>query len=290
MLQDRIEKVIEFATGPNCADELNDAKAEYGETIGSIFDDDESFDSRMASFLEWYVFDRILKNNQKTPLSVYIDYHLNDWPEETKNHFLAFKENIHSLFIVKKPMKGSVLAINLFDQKKYTIEESQSEFIFRKNDIFEGRAIPLPEGNLFTGTYCFHPQEVTKFIKNKIEAVIKERKLLEDLIKKTTTELEKLDSKIVKLSIKSERLSNKIASTNSESKKESLEKDRKKTDSERLDLECYRPPLRDELDDIRTKRLGIKIPLTQKKLMLQLSFMNLRWERSRQIDIKNIYK
>ncbi len=290
MLQDSIEKVIEFATGPYCSDELNDAKAEYGVIMGNIFDDDESFDSRMASFLEWYVFDRNLKATQKTPLVDYINYHFKSWPEETQNHFLSFEKSIHGLFLVKKPMAGKVIAINLFDNIKYKIEEPQSEIIFRKNDIFEGRAIPFPEGNRFTGTYCFHPQQTSKFIKNQIEKIVKERIALEAQIKKLNADLNKLDSKITKYTVKAEHFSKKIESTSSESKKEKFEFERKIVESEKIGLEALRPPIRDELEEIENKKLGIDIPVAQRKLMHQLSFMNLRWERSRQIDLKDIYR
>ncbi len=290
MLQDSVEKIIEFATGPYCSDEINDAKVEYGETMGEIFDDDESFDSRMASFLEWYIFDRNLKSNGKTPLSVFIAHHIRYWPEETQNHYQSFEKNIHGLFLVKKPMKGKVLAVNLFDKIKYKIEEPQSELIFRKNDIFEGRAIPFSEGNQFTGTYCFHPQQTSKFIKNQVEKIVKERELWITKIKKLSSDLSKLDAKITKYTIKSENISKKIESSNSESKKAKLEAERKVVESEKIDLEVLRPPIRDELDNIEMNKLGIEIPSMQRKLMHQLSFMNLRWERSRQIDLKDIYK
>jgi hypothetical protein len=290
MLQDSVEKVIEFATGPYCADEINDAKSEYGKILGDIFDDDESFDSRMASFLEWYVFDRNLKATGSPPISLYIKHHSKDWSEETKTYFSSFEKNVHGLFLVKKPMKGSVIAINLFDKIKYKVEEPQSELVFRKNDIFEGRAIPFPDGNRFTGTYCFHPQQTSKFIKNKIEIIVKEREAWEYQIKNLNSDLSKLDSKITKYTVKSERLSNKIESANSEPKKAKLEDERKIVESEKLDLEILRPPLRDELNNIETQKLGIELPIAQKKLMHELSFMNLRWERSRQIDLKDIYK
>jgi galactitol-specific phosphotransferase system IIB component len=290
MLQDSVEKVIEFATGPYCPDEINDGKAEYSEILGNIFSDDESFDSRMASFLEWYILDRNLKATGTSPISVYIKHNFKDWSEETQAYFSCFKKNVHGLFLVKKPMRGSVIAINLFDKIKYKVEETQSELVFRKNDIFEGRAIPFQDGYRFTGTYCFHPQQTSKFIKNQIEKIVKEKEILETQIKNLNTELNKLDSKITKLTVKSERLSNKIESSNSESKKTKLENERKITESEKLDLEIRRPPLRDELDHIETQKLGIEIPIAQKKLMHQLSFMNLRWERSRQIDLKDIYK
>ena len=290
MLQDSVEKVIEFASGPYCPDEIKDGKSEYSEILGNIFDDDESFDSRMASFLEWYVFDRNLKETGSPPISTYIKHHSRDWPEETNTYFSSFQKNVHGLFLVKKPMKGSVLAINLFDKIKYKVEDPQSEMIFRKNDIFEGRAIPFQDGYRFTGTYCFHPQETSKFIKNKIEKIFKEREAWEAQIRKLNSDLSKLDSKITKLTVKSERLSNKIESSKSEDKKSLLENERRGVESEKIDLEVLRPPLRDELDKIEIQRLGIEIPILQKKLMHQLSFMNLRWERSRQIDLKDIYK
>jgi len=290
MLQDSVEKVIEFATGPYCADEINDAKAEYSEILGDIFADDESFDSRMASFLEWYVFDRNLKATGSPPIAAYIKHHAKDSSEETQTFYSCFEKNVHGLFLVKKPMKGSVIAINLFDKIKYKVEEPQSELVFRKNDIFEGRAIPFADGYQFTGTYCFHPQQTSKFIKNQIEKIVKEREVWDAQIKKLNTDLSKLDSKITKLTVKSDRLSNKIESTKSESKKTKLGEERKVIESEKMDLEIRRPPLRDELSEIETQKLGIEIPLAQKKLMHQLSFMNLRWERSRQIDLKDIYK
>ena len=290
MLQDSIEKVIEFATRPNYADEIRDAKNNYIETMGAIFDDDRSFDSRMASFLEWYIFDRDLKTNGKTPISVFINHHLSNWTKEIQTHYRSFERNIHGLFLVKKPLSGKVLVVNLFDKVEYKIEEPQSELIFRKNDIFEGRAIPFPDGNRFTGTYCFHPQQTSKFIKNQVEVIAKEKDALLAQIKKINSKLSKLDIKIEKYSAKSKKLSKKIESSNSESKKAKLEEKKRVIESQKLDLEILRPPIIDELDNIEINKLGIEMPATKRKIMHQLSFMNLRWERSRQIDLKDIYK
>ena len=56
--QPYLEQLIAFATAEARKPDLLTAKAEYFERTGEIFEDDKQFEMRMASFLDYYLFDR----------------------------------------------------------------------------------------------------------------------------------------------------------------------------------------------------------------------------------------
>ncbi|MEO1174163.1 MAG: hypothetical protein AAFX94_19255, partial [Myxococcota bacterium] len=67
------DAMVQFASEGALADELAQAKGEYFERTGELFESDPSFERRMASFLEWYVFDRPLAaQDGLTPAKLWI--------------------------------------------------------------------------------------------------------------------------------------------------------------------------------------------------------------------------
>lgn len=56
-----------YGTGPHEA-EIRAARQEFDELRGRVFDDDDLYQQHMALFLEWYVLDRPLGGDPRTPL------------------------------------------------------------------------------------------------------------------------------------------------------------------------------------------------------------------------------
>ena len=62
------DQVINYATTPYFSEELFKAREEYKNSVGEIYEDDQSYENRMSHFLEWYVFDRNITGKTITPL------------------------------------------------------------------------------------------------------------------------------------------------------------------------------------------------------------------------------
>ena len=63
MIRETLEQLFEFVAQHSPSEQILMAKKEYQKTTGEIYEDDKSYDNRMALFLEWYIFDRISPQN-----------------------------------------------------------------------------------------------------------------------------------------------------------------------------------------------------------------------------------
>jgi flagellar biosynthesis GTPase FlhF len=290
MLEDDLGKIIEFVTGPSLADEVYKAKEEYRRNIGDVFEDDKSFENRMTLFLEWYVFDRFMTNQNLTPLHAFVEKNREIWPPEVLKTYTDLTRHIHGIFIVKKIRKTSVTVLNLFDKATYEVSDAQSEIIFRRNDIFEGRIVPYGLEMRFTGAYCFHPRETLKFIRREIDKVNDELHKTEKELKKMRSEESRLDNDINKFQRKIQDMIVKIDKCRTPEKKTVLEFNKSGLEQSQTELETKRGELREKIRNLIGVKIEREAPEARNKLMQKLSYMNLKWERFRQIDLKDIYR
>ena len=58
MIYNVLNKVTTLATNNDFEAEVKDAKETYFGRTGPVNEDDQTFETRMALFLEWYLFDR----------------------------------------------------------------------------------------------------------------------------------------------------------------------------------------------------------------------------------------
>lgn len=290
MLQTELNKLIEYATGPEFSEEIHKAKDEYREVTGDIYEDDPSFENRMAAFLEWYTFDRFITGDTTTPLLAYIAKNKDTWPAETLEVYENFAGHILGIFIVKKVKKDHVVVLNLFNKTTHQVQETQSEIIFRKNEIFEGRIVSYSGQNYFTGAYCFHPQKTLKFIKSEIGKLNKELKKLNLELKNLQAEKNKLAHQINKLNTKINKLNSKIEKSISLLKKDHLQEKKKPLDKKKSGLESNLSELENKISDLVALKIGRETPQARLKLMQRLSYMSLKWERFRHFDLADIYR
>jgi len=65
--QPYLDQLIAFASHEDRKPDLLAAKAEYFQRTGEVFEDDKQFETRMASFLDHFLFDRPRPESGKTP-------------------------------------------------------------------------------------------------------------------------------------------------------------------------------------------------------------------------------
>ncbi|MFQ5444158.1 MAG: hypothetical protein ACE5EK_06025, partial [Nitrospinales bacterium] len=260
MYREHLEKIFTFVTSDDYSEEARQAQSKYREVAGDIFEDDNSYETRMTMFLEWYLFDRLMQGGKFTPLDNYIEKNKDQWSPEIRQIHEMFRENIKGIFVIKKIKRGSVVAKNLFDNISYLVREDESEIIFRKNDIFEGRIIPFDGNNRFTGNFCFHPQEALKFIKTEITKINKTLVNLKSELKDLNSENEKIVRETKKLIAKSNKLTEKMNKSRSLAKKSALEEKITELDRKTLDLLAKNSELESTILDIKTIKINKEIP------------------------------
>jgi len=288
MIRENINKLIEEITRDHQQDDIFQAKKEFQKISGEIFEDDKSYESRMGSFLEWYTFNRTCPDSKLTPLQQYLRN--SSITPENRELAEAISQSIHGLFIARKIKNDHVVVVDLMDDEKYQVQENEGSILFNSDDLFEGRLIPYRGQYYFTEHFCYHPKPTVGFILSKIkslrasekEALAKEKQLQKKIIspqkshKKITDKLEKLNGK--------------LAGTTKDKKIQSLKEEIAKLEDQKIQLESQISEIENQLTELRTQTIEGEHRQNRFNFIRKLSYMSLKWERSRQIDVRDIYQ
>ncbi len=158
MYHGQYEKLTELATGPARQDDVLRAKADYFAHTGEVFEDDRSFESRMASFLEYYLFDWVLPAEGITSAQLFLDQALAAASPLEGEAMLGFVRTLHSLFEVVELTAAGVHVRDLFTNKVYEVHERRTLAGLGRGDLLEARLVPLGARRLFSQSFCYHPK------------------------------------------------------------------------------------------------------------------------------------
>jgi len=289
-LKEILDQLIENFNQPPYSTDICEARQDYQKLAGEIYEDDKSYESRVGSFLEWYLFDRVIPDEQLTPLETLINNKVQgDLPEGITN-LEEFTNNVHGLFIIKKIRDHEVVALNLLDDTKYNVREPEGKLIFKKNELFEARIVLNNDEYYFTGNFCFHPKEAVKFIKSEIKYISKTRGGYLKELKVKNSQLEKLNSKLDKNAREVEKLNTKIKDSKSVEKIRVWNEDLESLKKVRAELMQQVSLVEAEKFNLEVNKLKKEINQLSSNLIQRLNYMNLKFERSRQIDLQDIYR
>ena len=173
MYQKQLDALVAYASGDRFKEELLKAKAQYFGGTGEIFEDDKSFELRMASFLDFYVFDWKLSPFKRTPAQLYLEESGAQLSAEDQQVLRGLTETHHSLWEVRKLGKEMVRLRDLFSGKDTDVFERRQLAGLNKGDILEARLVPNDGKFLFSSAFCFHPEVVRKSILKEIKRLRK---------------------------------------------------------------------------------------------------------------------
>ena len=290
MPQEILEQLFKFAAKTIPDEQILAAKKTYQMETGTIYEDDKSYNSRMALFLEWYLFNKYAPNSSKTVLQVLLENNSEEFNNDKLNIYKSISESIQSLFLIQKVNDGSVKAINLFTDEIYLIQEKDSLLIFRKNDIFQGRIIYFQNHFRFTGNFCFHPKKTHKYIKSEINLIAKKLNQYKKDLAKTEKTLLKAKTKLNQHELDIGKLNKKLQNNNSENKIAKLNQKLKLLAEEKGAQIRTIQELTNQVSFIRNDKIKLEGGKQINALINHLAYKKLKWERSRQIDISDIYK
>lgn len=290
MLREILEQLFEFAAKAIPPNQILEAKKAYQKETGEIYEDDNSYNSRMALFLEWYLFDNYITEKLLSPLEILIKENSLSLSTERLENYKIFTKSIQGLFIVKKNKNESVKVINLFTDETYLVQEKDSRLFFRKNDIFQGRLIFFQEQFHFTGNFCFHPKKTNEYVKQEVKLINKAQSRYRKDLVKIKINLLKEQKKIKKKEAEIEEINNKLNNANSESKITKLNQKLSLLIEEKNNFNRIIKDMEINVYTLERDKIRIEGNKQINKLINKLSYMNLRLERSRQIDISDIYK
>lgn len=167
--QPYLDQLIGFGSQEPRKEDLLAAKAEYFRLTGEVFEDDKLFELRMASFLDYYLYDRVSPLTGKTPAVELYEQRLANAPPEEANAFRSFTETVHGLFEVRKLGKGEVRLREMYSGKDFDVTERRHIAGLETGDIIEARLIPFGGHLLFSSAFCYHPRVALKLIKAEVK-------------------------------------------------------------------------------------------------------------------------
>jgi len=290
MIREKLNQLIETISQDNPSQEIVEAKKEFQEISGQIFEDDKSYESRMGSFLEWFTFDRFLNDSSETPLQTYLGGQRESLSPEDRELCENVAKSIHGLFVLKKAKPDLVVVIELLDHKKYQVKEDQGGILFSKGDIFEARIIPFGDQLFFSDNFCYHPRPTTGFIKTKIKELRTMEKNDFKVLNVKEEELAAVQKKYMKMSSKVEKLNIKLDKASGKNKIDKICEKLNPCESLKSDLAQQVESLANNLRNWKQETIQNKHRDHRFRLIRRLSYMSLKFERSRLIDAHDIYQ
>jgi len=290
MFKETLEQLFEYVAQHIPSEQIMVAKNEYQKTTGEIYEDDKSYNARMALFLEWYLLDQYEPGTHHTILENIIEQNSLSWAPERLEAYRNISNNIQALFEVRKVRDNSVTVLDLFTDEKYQVEEEDSKLAFRKNDVFQGRIVPHQDKYFFTGYFCFHPSKTQQYIKGETKKFYLLQRTWKKELKKFEKELAKIQKTYLKNSKSIEKIKTKIERTDLGKKRDELTGELFGLEENKAKIEISAQQKEREMENLKQEKIKIEGRRLISELVNRLAYMNLKWERSRQIDISDIYK
>lgn len=167
--QPYLDKLIGFASSEDRKHDLVSAKADYFRLTGEVHEDDKSFEMRMASFLDWFLFDRQSPATGRTPAQEFYELISRDASPQDAVIFRGFTETRHGLFEVRKFAKAMIRLRDLYSATHYDVTERRQVAGLEKGDVIEARLIPFSGHLLFSAASLYHPREGIKAIVKEVK-------------------------------------------------------------------------------------------------------------------------
>ena len=177
-----LDRIIESFTNKNFAAELHASKNFYFDMNGMPYEELHSFESRMNSFLEWFILDKINEKLAKRIIDFLIEDSSHKFTEDEIKGLKSLDNNIHSVFLTRKIKDNTVKVIDLFSKEKYTVVQEGAKLTMNIDELLTARIVKYNDEYFFTRTYSPHPFEAYKFIKQRIKVANKEGENILDVL------------------------------------------------------------------------------------------------------------
>jgi hypothetical protein len=166
MINASLDRLVELATAEPYKEQVVAARAEFfARRGGEVFEDDKSMESRLASFLEWYVFDRPLDGKGVPPSEVFLLETSATLSQDEHQDWLDLTRTVHGLFELKRRPKGERLKVKEHCRNvEFEVLERRQMPGLDRGDLFEARLIPHRGELLFSSAFCYHPRQARKAI------------------------------------------------------------------------------------------------------------------------------
>jgi hypothetical protein len=149
-LDGALDLVIDRFGGSAWEAEIVRARDAWSERTGRLFEDDELYEERTTSFLEWYAVERPLEREGQPPVVVAAS-------EDPDPALRAWASSHHSLFLVKNATGPMIVLADLLAGAEFEVEERRRLHGVSAGDIMEARLVGFDGQARFGRTFLYHP-------------------------------------------------------------------------------------------------------------------------------------
>lgn len=162
--QQYLDPVIAEFTADGYREEIVRARLEYLRATGEVHEDDGIFEERIASFFDWFVFDRPLDGKLRAPVQLFLLERRLSLEPPLRQIYEDFLANIHSVFLLRRRRPGTMLLKDLLSGRKHLVNERRTHWTLERGDTFVARLIPFRDGLYFSRGFCFFPRQVRAYV------------------------------------------------------------------------------------------------------------------------------
>lgn len=150
MLDELIER---FGAGEHVR-EISEARAEYDERRGVVFEDEELYEAWTQAFLEWYVLERVGARAAFPPAAKALAAETDPRRIQVLRALLT---SHRSLFEVGAAQPGCVELTDMIGGGVFAVDEQRELHGVERGDVLETRIVGLRSAVHFARTFCYHP-------------------------------------------------------------------------------------------------------------------------------------
>ena len=170
MLKETLENLHLLISEGQLESDARRALSVYRKMSGTAYQDDPSYENRMALFTEWFMFDYAKTEEAVSPIEFYVAGKQNI-SEEERQALDALKKNIHDVFWVKWASGEQLKVWGMYLDKYFFVDGVENASMFRKHDLFEARIVELDGKWQMLNGFCHHPAKTYKFISAQMKRI-----------------------------------------------------------------------------------------------------------------------
>jgi len=174
-----LDELIARFGGDDRAEDLAQARAEYDERRGRVFEDEELWEAWSQAFLEWYVLERVATGHEYPPAALALARETDPGRGAALRALLT---SLRSLFELRKSNVGEVELHDLVGGGEFEVDEQRALHGVELGDVFEARLVGLRSKVSFTRTFWYHPAGTRNSIVAHVARLRKEGKDRREII------------------------------------------------------------------------------------------------------------
>ena len=174
--QTLIYSLLEYTVRPEFSGQMEIARELHSMATGQVTDEDSFFESRMAVFQQYFLFDYRLSDifSGATVFETFLMSAQKKLSASELADYEQLRSVRRSIFRVEKRQGDSVVVTDLLSRRR-TAASSLPDYCltgFDAGRIFESRVVSFMGRLYFSGAFIFHPEEVADLIEQHIREFV----------------------------------------------------------------------------------------------------------------------